>query len=284
MCKYEQVTIDTFEDFRDNYSRFHPWLREEHADVSGGTISIADIDRIKDYPDAEVVTISGLHQDTFEYFIKTYGHQFKAIRFHKNKLVSDWSLLGELPNLEFVHWFFNQRITSFWDMSKNVSLKAISIDDFSRITGFEMIDTAPALEFLSIGAAVWPSNFNFNSFAPLINSKVKKLEFYQLKIPTTDFSFVSEMPQLQVFDFPSNLLTTEQFAWIVANRPDLKGWSLAAAYIRTEYEDSTEKKKVIVTGKGKRDFDLEGNEKRLEKIEREFQALVEKYKGMPYPL
>ena len=24
MCKYEQVTIDTFEDFRDNYSRFHP--------------------------------------------------------------------------------------------------------------------------------------------------------------------------------------------------------------------------------------------------------------------
>ena len=151
MCKYEQVTIDTFEDFRDNYSRFHPWLREEHADVSGGTISIADIDRIKDYPDAEVVTISGLHQDTFEYFIKTYGHQFKAIRFHKNKLVSDWSLLGELPNLEFVHWFFNQRITSFWDMSKNVSLKAVSIDDFSRITGFEMIDTAPALEFLSIG-------------------------------------------------------------------------------------------------------------------------------------
>ena len=92
------------------------------------------------------------------------------------------------------------------------------------------------------------------------------------------------MPQLQVFDFPSNLLTTEQFAWIVANRPDLKGWSLAPASIRTEYEGSAEKKRVIVTGKGKRDFDLEGNEKRLEKIEREFRALVEKYKGMPYPL
>lgn len=284
MCKYETVTIENFENFRDNYSRFYPWLREENMDVGGGTISIEDIDKIKDYPDAEVVTISGLQQDTFEYFIKTYGHQFKAIRFHKNKLVEDWSLLGELPSLEFVHWFFNQRITSFWDMSKNASLKAISIDDFSRINGFEMIDTAPALEFLSIGAAVWPSNFAFDSFAPLINSKVRKLEFYRLKIPTRDFSFVLNMPQLQEFDFPSNLLTTEQYAWIVANRPDLKGWSLCAAYIRTDYDGEAEKKRVLVIGKGKREFDLKGNEKRLEKIEREFQALIKKYRGMPYPI
>ena len=42
-----------------------------------------------------------------------------------------------------------------WDMSKNTSLKALAVEDFSRLNGLEMIDTAPALEWLSIGNAVW---------------------------------------------------------------------------------------------------------------------------------
>lgn len=95
------------------------WLREEKMDIGGGTISIEDIDKLKDYPDTDVVTISGLHQDTFEYFIKTYGAQLRAIRFFKNKLVEDWSLLGTLPKLEYVYFFANQRISSLWDMSRN---------------------------------------------------------------------------------------------------------------------------------------------------------------------
>lgn len=43
--------------------------------------------------------------DSFEYFIKTYGAQLKAIRFFKNKLVEDWSLLGTLHKLEYIHFF-----------------------------------------------------------------------------------------------------------------------------------------------------------------------------------
>ena len=57
------------------------WLREENMDIGGGKITISDIDKLKDFPDAEVVTISGLKQETFEYFIRTYGKQLKAIRF-----------------------------------------------------------------------------------------------------------------------------------------------------------------------------------------------------------
>lgn len=283
MDKTEKVTIETFGDFRDNLSTpFEPWLREANMDVSGGTISITDIDKIIEYPDADIVTVSGLNQETFEYFIKTYGQQFKAIRFFKNKLVEDWSLLGELPNLEFVYWFFNQRISSFWDMSKNTSLKALAVEDFSRLNGLEMIDTAPALEWLSIGNAVWAKSV-VDSYKPIINTRLKKIEFYGAKILDTDFSFVLEMPQLQEFNFSANLLTTEQVAWIVANRPDLKGWSLCAAQINTFFVNSVEKKRVCVTGKGKRSFNLEGNEKRLEKIEKEFHSLVDKYKCMPYP-
>ena len=77
-------------------------------DIGGGRISVFDIDKLKDYPDADVVTISGLHQDTFEYFIKTYGKQLRAIRFFKNKFIEDLSLLGTLPQLEYVYFFANQ--------------------------------------------------------------------------------------------------------------------------------------------------------------------------------
>lgn len=81
------------------------WLHQENMDIGGGKISFADIDRMKDYPNEEVVIISGLRQDTFEYFIKTYGKQLKAIRFFKNKFVEDLSLLGTLPQLEYVSFF-----------------------------------------------------------------------------------------------------------------------------------------------------------------------------------
>ena len=283
MAKYECVTIDTFDKFRDEIKFMQPWLREEFMDVGGGTISIEDIDRIKEYPQAEVVTISGLKQDTFEYFIETYGHQFKAIRFWKNKLVSDWSLLGELPDLEFIHWFHNQRISSFWDMSKNIALKAIGIEDFTRLKSLEGIESAPNLEWLSIGDAVWATSV-VNSYSPLKFTKIKHLDFYGANIIDKDFAFLKEMKCLREFNFLQNLLTTEQVAWIVANCPDLKGQSLCPAKILNGSPRSFDEQYVYVTGKGKRGFVLEGNQKRLRKIEDDFQMLVEKYRGADYPL
>ena len=91
-----QVTRDNFWDFMAMASFDEPWIHNEKMDVSGGITTIEDIDELAKYPDCDVVTISGLAQDTFEYFIKKYGQQFKAIRFHKNKRVSDWSLLSHL--------------------------------------------------------------------------------------------------------------------------------------------------------------------------------------------
>lgn len=57
------------------------------------------------------------------------------------------------------------------------------------------------------------------------------------------------MPQLQEFNFSANLLTTEQVAWIVANRPDLKGWSLCAAQINTFSVNSVEKNGYVQPAK-----------------------------------
>ncbi len=59
-------------------------------DVSGGRTSVDQIDELKKYPHISEIKISGLKQDTFEYFVKTYGKQFKVITLWKCPLISDF--------------------------------------------------------------------------------------------------------------------------------------------------------------------------------------------------
>ena len=258
------------------------WLREEQMDIGGGKISIADIDKLKDYPDTDVVRISGLRQDTFEYFIQTYGNQLKAISFFKNKLIEDWSLLGTLPNLEYIYFFANQRIHSLWDMSANHSLTGLCIEDFTRLSSIEGIQTAPSLREFRIGNAIW-DKMVLESLKPLANSRIEKFCFYGRSIANKDFSFLAYMPNLKQFDFPANMLSTEQVAWIVANFPQLEGHALRTM-IETKLFDSSmnEVPGVILVGKRKPSLVIKGNEKRIEKHIRDVEELKEKYRDVPY--
>ena len=275
------VTVENFRNYTRTYGlgKVEPWLHGENMDIGGGVISVADIDRIRDFPNAKYVAVSGLHQDTFEYFIKTYGKQFKAIFFFKNKLVQDWSLLGTLPDLEFVYWFFNQRIDKFWDMSQNTALQGISIEDFSRLKDISGIEKAPNLKYFDIGDAVWLTT-EIESLSPLRNTGVEHLMFSGKKVVDKDFSFVKDMKNLRILDLSTNLLTVEQFAWIEANCPSLEDGMVGPIQIQ-EHDDEIV---VYPYGRGKRSFNLQGNEKRLKKVEDAFWSLVDKMKDAPYPI
>ena len=59
-------------------------------EVDGGSVSVDQVvEAIGKTPNASSIVISGLKQDTFEYFIERYGKQFEAISFWKNRLVED---------------------------------------------------------------------------------------------------------------------------------------------------------------------------------------------------
>lgn len=259
-------------------------LREESADIGGGKIRISDIDELANYPNIDTVTVSGLTQDTFEYFINTYGKQLKAIRFFKNKQVEDLSLLGTLPQLEYLYFFANQRVTRLWNMSKNTSLTGICINDFTKLKSIDGIETAPNLRYFEIGNEVW-AKAEIESLKPLANTKVEYLSFTGKKIRDNDFSFLSDMPKLKEFDFALNLLTTEQVAWIVANFPNLKGFALKARHdceLCRSDEDSALVPAAIIVGKGKPSLKIEGNEELIRNYELKFEFLVTKYKGKEY--
>ena len=260
------------------------WLREENMDIGGGKITIADIDKLKNYPDTEVVTISGLKQDTFEYFIKTYGKQLKAIRFFKNKFVEDLSLLGTLPHLEYVYFFANQRVTALWDMTENKSLSSLCIEDFSRLTSIRGVETAPALKEFRIGNAIW-NTMVLDSLMPLSNSKIERLSFTGRAIGDSDFSFLETLSELKVFDFATNVFTTEQVAWIAANCPLAEGYALKAkvdCMLPDSNEHLVDVPKSIIVGKRKPILKVKGNEEKIQKYVDSFEKLKKKYKGMSY--
>lgn len=289
-----KITLENFEDFisgsfdYDRETEAHTGLRlyNENADIGGGRITVADIDRLKQYPNAETVTVTGLHQDTFEYFIKTYGHRLRAIRFFKNKMVEDWSLLGTLPELEFVAFFANQRITSLWDMSQNHALKGLSVEDFTRLHSIAGIEKAPALRYFNIGdRGVW-GNMRVDTLRPLSSTDIETLTFWGQKIEDNDITFLSGMKHLKKFDFATNLFTTEQVAWIVANFPLVEGFALRSHIDTETFDAKTGEHGVpgkLIIGKRKPILPIEGNEARIQKYIDRFETLVKSYRGTPHP-
>ena len=88
---------------------------------------------------------------------------------------------------------------------------------------------------------------------------------------------------LKVFDFPTNMLSTEQVAWIAANFPHLEGYSLEAKRDCKLYDSSMNLVPgTIIVGKRKPSFIIRGNEKRIEKYMALFESLKQKYKSIPY--
>ena len=252
-------------------------IKAADADVSGGKINMEEIDRIADHPEAKSVSIFGLRQDTFEYFIKTYGRQFRYIRFFKNKAVEDWSLLETLPELEGLYWFHNQKITKLWDMSKNYALKAVELSDFTKLHDLSGIEKAPALEWFGFGDAVW-STSEIESLRPFINTNIRRISFTGKTIRDMDISFIPQMKSLEVFDFPTNLFTMEEVAQLVGRCPNLEGYSLRP-YIETQlFNEETrkaDKPGVLLVGKRKPVLAVEGNEKRIADHVAKFNKIAE---------
>ena len=182
-----KVNLSNFENYSDNLFD----LSIVQRDVGGGTTSREQIDIIQEYPNAKSLIISGLNQESFEYLIQNYGNQFTAISFWKNKLITDLSPLSNLNELEYLHYFFNQRATNLWDMRKNENLRGLAIYDFSRLHSIEKIVTAPNIEYFSLGNRVW-SKMDIESLKPLIHSNITHFRWWGNRILDNDFSCLAQ--------------------------------------------------------------------------------------------
>ena len=251
--------------------------------ISGGKIAQTDIDLIRQHPNVTEISISGLRQDTFDYFIERYGNQFKAINFWKCPLVEDFKKIELLQGVEYITYYWNQRAVELWDFSKTESLKGFSFDDFTRMHDISQIAQSPALEELSFGNMVWPK-YILNTLAPLRDcTGLKFLSFSAKKVLDNRIEPVAALKQLERLEFPSNMFSTEQVAWLKAHLPPTVESKVLHPYWQIEgaLEISGKNKDTFIVGKRKPFLDSVQDKKRLDKYVRQFDERCQWYTENP---
>ncbi len=171
-------------------------------------------------------------------------------------------------------------------MTENESLTGLCIKDFTKLTSVKGVETAPALKEFIIGNAVW-SKMVIDTLTHLTNTQIERLSFTGQAIADNNLSFLENMPKLKAFDFATNMFTTEQVAWIVANFPLLEGYALKAkidCMLCESSDNPVDVPKSIIVGKRKPTLKIKGNEEKIQKYVDTFESLKEKYQGVPYKL
>jgi hypothetical protein len=252
--------------------------------ISGGKIAQADIDVIRQYPHITEISISGLRQDTFDYFVERYGQQFKAISFWKCPLVEDFSKIELLQGVDYITYYWNQRAVELWDFSKTKSLKGFSFDDFTRMHDISQIPEAPALEELSFGNLVWPK-YIVNTLEPLRACiGFKYLSFSAKKVIDNRIEPVAALKQLERLEFPSNMFSTEQVAWLKAHLPPTVESRVLHPYWQIEgaLAISGKNKDTFIVGKRKPFLDSVQDKKRVDKYVKQFNEMCQWYSENPH--
>ena len=235
-----------------------------------------DVDYEMQFPkNRDMISICGLTQAGFEHFCRKYGHTYRYIDLFKCQLISDLSPLGELPNLEYVHIYWNIRSDKLWDMSRNLHLKALHISDCKKMTyDPQLLATAPALEDIGFSGIPFGS-YSMKSLEVFSRiPTLKNLFLYRIKPEDKNVAFLDTAPDLETFEFDPGMFTTEEIARMVAHRPDVGG-NFFRAYGQTNPGSKTF---MRVSGYRKPELQLPRQQKALDKHVAYFNALVEQYR------
>lgn len=184
--------------------------------------------------------------------------------------------------MEYLLFFWNQRASHLWDMTKNLKLKGLCFDDFTRMRTLEEIPRAPRLEELYFGDKIWNA-FVAESLKPLANAKMlSTLRFSALRIIDNDITPLAEIPNLEFLEFPPRLFTMEQVAWLTSQLDNVHS-SVLAPYLKLEspFDHEGIIKDVLVVGKGKPFLNSYVDQDRIEKYETHFSTLVKQYAEEP---
>ncbi|WP_395374196.1 hypothetical protein [Marinicella sp. W31] len=252
-------------------------------DVSGGTISKSTIDSLENTEHEHVLTISGLKQDTFEYLIENYGHKFRTINFWKCPLVNDFSPIESLSDIQYISYFWNQRVTKLWDFKKTPKLKGFAFDDFTRMHHLNDLEKASNLEELEFGDKVW-IKYRLETLEPLSKlTQLRKLTFSAKKIEDERIEPLSNLINLRTLSFPSNLFTTEQVAWLKSKLPDSVSSDILNPYwtLDEPIKINGKNKNIFIVGKRKPFLDSIIDKKRIEKYTAEFNKKLHWFKSNP---
>ena len=241
-------------------------------EVGGGTITVEQIDMIRNFPDAKSIIISGLKQDTFEYFVNTYVRQFQAITFWKNKAVSDLSALSSLEDVEYISYFFNQKASKLWDMSNNKKLVGLSISDFSKLHALDGIEKACNLESLYVHNRV-EARMEIESLKPIVNTGIKYFLWGGKRVLDNDFGCLANS-KIEELDISPMQFTMLELAQLLALFPETLKGSITQPYTSGGVKDKDGYTEYFFLCKGKRTCVKGKDDARFASYLKEFESLL----------
>lgn len=264
------ITMDNFDS-----SSFDAYdINLVQKEVGGGVTTVEQINMIRNFPDAKSIIISGLKQDTFEYFVNIYGRQFQAITFWKNKAVSDLSALSSLEDVEYISYFFNQKASKLWDMSNNKKLVGLSISDFSKLHALDGIEKACNLESLYVHNRV-EARMEIESLKPIVNTGIKYFYWGGRRVLDNDFGCLANS-KIEELDISPMQFTMLELAQLLALFPETLKGSITKPYSRGGVKDKDGYTEYFFLCKGKRTCVKGKDDARFESYLNEFESLLKK--------
>ena len=251
-------------------------------EIGGGKMSVEALSAIAKRPGATALVVSGLDQATFEVLVAKYGAQFSAIFFWKCPLIADLTPLEDLPRLEFVAYYWNQRATRLWNFARTPALRGLKFQDFRSLRDLADLGTATSLDELSFGNAVWRKAV-FSSLEPLESlGRLRILDFGAKRIEDDRIQPLSSLQTLESITCPANQFSTRQFAWLRAHLPSrTRGRVLEPVEVLERPSAQTEgaSKDVLVIGKGKPFLNSKADAKRIQRFVDDFWRMVEEFRS-----
>jgi hypothetical protein len=208
-----------------------------------------------------------------------YGDRFRAIHFWKCPRVQDLSPLEDLPGLELVAYYWNQRATTLWDFRKTPRLRGLCFNDFTKIRALDGLSSATSLKELAFGDAINVRSV-FESLTPLAGlSGLRNLEFIPRKILDGRVEPIGALVNLERLDCPTNLFTSRQYAWLRACLPHAGESRVLQPFIKLHRPIGD--KDVLLVGRGKAIVNSSTNEARIKKHTEQFERDVAEFIANP---
>lgn len=233
---------------------------------------------------ATELTISGLRQDTFEYFITEFAHQFEKINFWKCPQVSDLSPLEDLDKVNAISWFWNTKSTALWNFNKNKRLSILHIRDFQNVKTIQPLSQSSTLREITLSGGLWKKS-TIDCLVPLSSIDTLEVLTFSTKVSDGSIEPIARINHLKELYFPSNVFTTEQVAWLTAKLSGRVKSDILSPYRTIDNPYINQKGEVLdtnVIGKRKPILDSKKSAQKLEKYVNNFNELVEHYKTNPY--
>lgn len=198
-----------------------PWFLDlVQPEIGGGAVNADAFTALDDNPAVVALRVSGLKQPVFEELVTRYGARLEAIDFWKCPRLEDLSPLEDMPHLRLASFYWNQRSPRLWDLRRTPHLVGLSAKDFTRLHRLDDLGEGTSLRELSLGDAIWPKS-TFETVEPLGGlSGLRRLSIDPQRVDDRRIQPLGRLTGLTELWLPTNLFTTEQYAWLTARLPD----------------------------------------------------------------